>query len=312
MHIPKRLIRTLCHPLQPLKQILVNQNENGQSEYRASQSDQLFLKYGSLARTQGLNQLYVLLSFDCDTPEDIIAAQQIDGWLRPLGIKATYAVPGAQLQEGAEVYRKLAETGSDFINHGARAHAEWREGRYWSVTFYDEMSPEEVVGDIERGHEIFCRILGRAPVGFRAPHFGSFQAPEQRELIYDALRKLGYRYSTSTLPEFGLNRGPVVDVGGLSEIPLSGSYAAPFSVLDSWNYVESPYHPLVKSEYASYFIGTVERLLALGVPGILNYYADPSHVYETEAFYRAMEYLVEHKIQTIHFDWLLDAVRGNK
>ncbi len=305
----KRLIRAVRHPIWSVKQGLGSDKRGPQSESRGSQTDELFLKYGSLARAQGLNQLYVLLSFDCDTPDDIVAAEHMDGWLGPLGIKATYAVPGVQLKEGAEVYRKLSETGSDFINHGARAHTEWREGRYWSVTFYHEMSPQEVTEDIERGHEIFCRVFGRNPVGFRAPHFGLFQAPEQRELIYETLRKLGYSYSTSTLPELGLNHGPIVDMGGIWEIPLSGSYTVPFNILDSWSYVESPYHPIVKSEYASCFIETIERLLTLGVPGVLNYYVDPAHVYNAEAFYRAMEYLVEHKVQTIQFEWLLERAK---
>jgi hypothetical protein len=308
-NISKKLVRAVRHPLWSVRQVIDNYSRKSQSENRSSQADELFIKYGRMARAQGLSQLYVLLSFDCDTPEDITAAEHLDRWLRPRGIKATYAVPGAQLREGAEIFRKLAEMGSDFINHGGHPHAEWREGRYWSITFYHEMSSQEVVEDIQGGHEIFCRILGRTPVGFRAPHFGLFQAPEQHELIYDTLRKLGYHYSTSTLPEFGLNHGPLVDVGGLYEIPLSGSYAAPFSILDSWNYVESPYHPLVKSEYASCFIETVERFLTLGVPGVLNYYVDPAHVYKADPFYRAMEYLIEHNVQTIQFGWLLETVK---
>jgi hypothetical protein len=313
MYIPKRLIRALRHPLAPLRQVLGNQKENVQSESSASQTtNELFLKYGSLARAQGLNQLYVLLSFDCDTSEDIAAAEYLDSWLRPRDIKATYAVPGAQLQEGADIFRKLAEMGSDFINHGARPHAEWRDGRYWSITFYHEMSPQEVVEDITNGHEIFCRILQRTPVGFRAPHFGLFQAPEQRELIYSTLRNLGYRYSTSTLPELGLNHGPMVDMGELWEIPLSGSYASPFEILDSWSYVESPYNPTVKPEYVSYFMQTVEQLLVLGVSGVLNYYVDPSHVYKAEAFYRAIEYLLEKKVQTIKFGWLLERAKRTR
>jgi hypothetical protein len=304
-----KLFKTASQPRWAVRRLLNKLKGQSQTEGHSRQKDKLFLQYGRLAQMQGFDQLYVLLSFDCDTPEDIAAAEHLDGWLRQRGIKATYAVPGTQLAQGANVYRRLAEKGADFINHGARPHTEWREDRYWSVTFYHEMSPQEVIEDIERGHEIFYRVLERTPVGFRAPHFGNFQATEQRELIYDTLRKLGYRYSSSTLPKFGLEHGPLLDVGGLYEIPLSGSYATPFNILDSWNYVQSPEQPSVRNEYTALFIQTVERLLTLRVPGVLNYYVDPAHVYQADAFYQAMTYLIECQVQTIDYGWLLETVR---
>ena len=187
----------------------------------------------------------------------------------------------------------------------AEVFHEWRDGRYWSTTFYAKMSPEEVVEDIKRGHDIFCQVFGKAPVGFRAPHLGTYQSEEQRALIYDTLKELGYRYSTSTIPKFGLDHGPVVDVGDLYEIPLSGSYAGPFTILDSWSNIQSPEKPVVKSEYASLFIQTVDRLLDLSIPGVLNYYVDPAHVVNSEAFYQAVEYLIKRDVQTIEFETLL-------
>ncbi len=271
---------------------------------------ELFLEYSRLARAQGFDRLYVILSFDCDTPEDIPAAEQLDAWLRARNIPATYAVPGAMLQQGSEVYRRIADTGAEFINHGALPHAEWRDGRYWSVTFYHEMSPAEVRADIRRGHEIVQQVVGKTPVGFRAPHFGLFQLPEQRTILYSALRELHYQYSTSTMPELAYQSGPVIDVNGLCEIPLSGSYASPLQILDSWGHVESPFHPVAKDEYADLFIQTVERLLALNVCGVLNYYVDPAHVQLSPAFYRAMEFLIERNVPSIQYGQLLEIAKG--
>jgi hypothetical protein len=264
--------------------------------------------YARKARQLGLGRLYLILSFDCDTPEDIAAAEQLGAWLRDHGIKATYAVPGRQLEQGAAVYRRLAEMGADFINHGALPHAEWRENRYWSITFYHEMSPQEIIADIRRGHEIVEQIIGRPPTGFRAPHFGLFQERQQLALLHGTLKDLGYRYSTLAVPRFGFRHGPVWDVGGLYEVPLSGPYSSPLDVLDSWRYVVSPYQPVLKDEYASLFTQTVDRLLALGVPGVLNYYVDPAHVYKCGAFYRAMEYVVERQVPTLHYEELLDGI----
>lgn len=268
--------------------------------------------YDQKSRRLGLKRLYLILSFDCDTPEDIEAAEQVDDWLCKYSIKRTYAVPGRQLQQGAGVYRRFAEKGADFINHGALPHTEWRENRYWSINFYNQMSYEEVAEDIRLGHEMVRQVTGRLPTGFRAPHFGLFQKPEQLKLLHNILKKLGYHYSTSTLPKFGLYHGPLWNKGGLWEIPLSGSYRSFLNLLDSWGYVSSPYQPVVKDGYAKVFIQTVEHLLGLGVSGVLNYYMDPSHVYKSGAFFRALEYVVERQLPTLNYEELLDLVERHK
>jgi peptidoglycan/xylan/chitin deacetylase (PgdA/CDA1 family) len=276
---------------------------------RSHGQDTLFLEYGRLARLQGFDRLYVALSFDCDTPEDIPAAEQVHAWLSKRGLKATYAVPGTQLLEGAQTFRRMLDMGADFINHGARPHAEWRDGRYWSITFYNEMTTEEVIEDIKKGHEICQKVLGRSPVGFRAPHFGYFQSAEQREVMYSVLRDLGYEYSTSTLPEYGLRNGPVVKERGIDEIPLSGSCVDPLTILDSWNYIISPYEPFLKDDYTNLFIQMVDKMLELGVTGVLNYYVDPAHVVRGESFHRAMDYLIQNNIESVYFNQLLKIAR---
>lgn len=272
----------------------------------------LWRPYIQQAEQMGLKQLYLILSFDCDTPEDIEAANQIDLWLRERGIKATYAVPGQNLEQGAQVYRRLADDGAEFINHGALPHAEWRVDRYWSITWYHEMQPHEVIEDIQRGHDIVSRVIGRPPVGFRAPHFGLFQAKEQLALQYDTLNSLGYHYSTSTVPEFAMRHGPIFDVGGLYEIPLSGSYQFCLNILDSWGNIITPQQPVLTDRYANLFMQTVDRLLALNIPGVLNYYVDPAHVYKNDVFFRAISYAVERGIPTLHYSDLLKLVENVK
>jgi peptidoglycan/xylan/chitin deacetylase (PgdA/CDA1 family) len=302
--LTKKALDTLRHPIRTLsrfKEAPVNVPPDPKSEKEA-----VFLKYGNLARQQGFDHLYIALSFDCDTPEDIPAAEQVFQWLSKRGLKATFAVPGVQLLEGAQTYHRLLSMGADFINHGARPHTEWRNGRYWSVTFYNEMTPEDVVEDIRRGHEIVQTVLGYTPVGFRAPHFGYFQEEDQRGLIYETLRQLGYRYDTSTLPQFGLNQGPFVDVRGLYEVPLCGSYADPYVILDSWNYIYSPYYPVAKRDYASLFIETVDRFLALDIPGVLNYYVDPAHVFQSDAFYSAIAHVLDRGLISLQYNDLFE------
>ncbi len=47
--------------------------------------------YSDLARVQGFDRLYLLLSFDCDRHEDADVAEMVDGWLAERGIPRTYA-----------------------------------------------------------------------------------------------------------------------------------------------------------------------------------------------------------------------------
>jgi peptidoglycan/xylan/chitin deacetylase (PgdA/CDA1 family) len=305
--ITNKTLNTLRHPMRTL--LRLGETPVNIQPVPMPGNEALFLEYGRLARLQGFDRLYIVLSFDCDTPEDIPAAEQVHAWLNERGLKATYAVPGAQLQQGADTYRRLLDRGADFINHGARPHAERRDGRYWSMTFYNEMTTDEVIEDIKKGHRLCQNILGCTPVGFRAPHFGYFQSPAQREVMYSVLRNLGYEYSTSTLPEYGLIHGPVVDEAEIKEIPLSGSYQDPYTILDSWNYILSPYEPVLKDDYANLFIQMVSQMKSMGVTGVLNYYVDPAHVIRSGSFYKAMEYLLENKIESMHFNQLLEIAR---
>ena len=269
----------------------------------------IWRNYIRAARQCGLDRLYLILSFDCDTPEDAKAARQLDAWLRQHQVKATYAVPGVQLEQSASIYRRLFDTGAQFINHGGLPHAEWRGDAYTSITFYHQMTSEAVVEDIERGHEIVSKIIGCPPVGFRAPHFGYFQADDQLALQYGVLRSLGYSFSTSTVPRFAMRYGPVFDVGGLYEIPVSGSFRFHLDILDSWGYLISPQQPVLKDLYAAHFIETIDRLLALKIPGVLNLYADPAHVYQSDAFYRAVSHALNQGISTLHYPDLIALVK---
>ncbi|MDO8873694.1 MAG: polysaccharide deacetylase family protein [Methanoregula sp.] len=268
--------------------------------------DLLFKRYGKLAQKQGFDRLYVILSFDCDSPEDIPAAKIIHSYLKKNGLKGTFAVPGHLLKEGAEVYRSLSDGGADFINHGALPHVEKRGGRYWSTTFYNDMPVGEVIRDIKEGHKIYNSVIGHPPIGFRAPHFGTIQNPLLIKSIYNVLQELKYLYSSSTMPISGFRFGPVQTINGLYEISLSGSYFEPLEILDSWNNIISPYNPIVKNEYAFQFIQTIEHLMKLNVSGVLNYYVDPAHVVSSRSFYEAIDFLIQQEIPTLYYD---DAIK---
>ena len=263
--------------------------------------DPRLARYGELARVARLDRLYLVLSFDCDTDEDIPAAEIFSGELARRGIRATFAVPGIQLRRGAATYRRLAEEGAEFMNHGALPHAEWRDTRYYSITFYSEMTREAVVEDMHAGHRIVEDVTGRTPMGFRALHFGCFQAPEQLELLYDTARGLGYRYCSTTIPDCALTRGPFYDAGGLWEVPLFGSFRYPPTLLDSWTYLSSYERYALKDEYYELFEETVRRLTEERIPGLLSLYVDPAHVVGQAPFLRALDVIRDRGVPSLQF-----------
>lgn len=266
--------------------------------------------YSAKAKAQNINRLYLYLTFDCDTDEDADAALQLDPWLRERGIAAAYAVPGAQLERAAGAYRQLKQTGAAFLNHGSRHHAEWQVDRYVPVTFYDQMTAEEVEADVRRGHEIVTEVVGEPPRGFRAPHFGSFQKPEQLDFLYRIARDLGYAYCSTTIPQVALDHGPVVPREGLVEIPLFGSHLAPTTILDSWTYLEDRKTFRLGQAYFDLFRDTVDYMLAHRLPGVLAYYVDPAHVIGQKPFLDAMDLLAERGVPSLTAEALIALSQG--
>lgn len=264
--------------------------------------------YDSKAREMGFDRLYLVLSFDCDTDEDIEAAERIHRWLGERNARGVFAVPGVQLRKGAATFQSMAKEGAEFINHGAAAHTEWRDGRYWSVNFYDQMSRDEVERDIRSGHEIIAEVTGKAPQGFRAPHFGHFQQPEQLAWLFALLGKLGYRYASTTVPRFSLSYGPCKNLGGLVEFPVSGRYRAPLQIFDSWGYLPNPYTPQVTQRYSDEFIASIKAMMEQDIFGVVNYYVDPAHVVNSQGFFDALDYCLSADLIVTTYSQLLGRI----
>ncbi|RLJ67997.1 polysaccharide deacetylase family protein [Sulfurisoma sediminicola] len=255
--------------------------------------------YVAAARKLGLERPCLFLSFDCDTDLDADAAEEVHDFLESLGIKATYAVPGAQLLKSPAPYRRLAERGAEFMNHGGLPHAEWREDQWAGITFYDSMTPEAVEADIRRGHEIVTEVIGRAPLGFRAPHFGCYQKPQQVDLLHRTAASLGYRYCSTTIPSFGLKFGPAYETHGLVEVPCFGSARYPETILDSWTYLTDRKSYALGDQYLELMTETVEMFLDRQIPAVLTWYADPCHVLDQPPFIRAMELLAKSGVASV-------------
>ena len=263
------------------------------------------------SRQLGITGINVAFSFDCDTPEDAAASRQVFAELRRRGVPATFAVPGATLEGAADQYRRLAADGARFMNHGHRPHAELRDGRYYGITFYEELSTDDVVRDIRAGHRSVSEVIGTPPRGFRGPHFGSFQKPENRQLVYGVARELGYAFCSDTLPQRAYDSGPVFDVGGgLKESPLTGSLGDPLVILDSWNYLADRTQYRLQEQYATRFAETGDFFATRRLPALLNYYADPAHVVADGIFLRAIDHALAAGARFHSFEDVLQMTRG--
>lgn len=251
----------------------------------------LFYNYSRMARQQGFKRSYFILSFDCDTERDIEVVESVHARLGEMGITPVYAVPGQLLEKGKNIYRRISELGAEFINHGYNEHAHYNpeKNTYESSFFYHQLSREMILEDIQRGHETHLSILGKKPTGFRVPHFGTFQRKEHLAFLHDTLKEMGYKYSTSTSPLYGFLHGPVSKARNvLYEIPVSGCFDMPLTILDSWGFRYAPNRKMGGEDYIRQFTNLSGYFQQPGNYGLINCYVDPSQVYNWPEFFDVM------------------------
>ncbi len=275
-----RIVRKLADPLGMAYMLRSLVNRGG-----------LYRRYTQLARQVGFKRLYFVLSFDCDTKEDADVAWEVHARLREMGVTPVYAVPGELLNRGERVYRRILEEGAEFINHGYREHTyfDTARGAYASCFFYDQQTQDLVREDIAAGDRNLRETLGIVAQGFRAPHFGTFQRPDQLRFLHGVLEELGYAFSTSTVPLYAYRFGPAFREFGLLELPVSGMATRPLRILDSWTCFEAPKRRFGPQDYLKEARLVADRFQSLAV-GLLNFYADPSHVYDRSEFFEAVEF----------------------
>ena len=253
----------------------------------------LFRRYTRLAADAGVKRLFFILSFDCDAPEDIEASMALQPRLSAIGVQPVLAVPGELLVLGRTAYRGIAAAGCEFVNHGYTQHVYWdvRTRVYASSHFYDRLTRAEALRDIERGEAAFREVLGVDPIGFRTPHFGTFQTPAELRWLHRVLKERGYRFSSSTMPYMAYRYGPVFTTFGLPEIPLSGYFSHPLRVLDTWGCCEAPGRTMTMDDYRRESLRMAHFFQDAGSIGLLNYYVDPRHVAGDPVFFETIDAL---------------------
>ena len=143
--------------------------------------------------------------------------------------------------------------------------------------------------DIVKGHYNFIDVLGESPIGFRTPHFGTYQKPSQLKFLYSILSDLKYSFSSSTTPVSGMWKGAIQKSSGILELPVSGSYDYPARILDSWGFRFSPTRRLNEGDYVEQFEKMIQFFENPDVSGVFNIYADPSQVHDWDAFFECIK-----------------------
>jgi len=274
----------------------------------------LFRWYHHLSRKQGLGGLFAIISFDCDTAKDAEALNVIQPFLFNHGLASVLAVPGELLLQDSSIYKKLASKSNiEFINHGYKNHTTLTvEGEYISHYFYDMLSKSEVIDDIRKGHDAVSRITDKQPIGFRVPHFGSFQKAKQLDFLHSTLKEMNYEYSTSTLPSYGFINGPMNKRRfGLYEIPVSGCFDWPLKILDSWSFLYEKKRFVGPNDYIMQLKKMVDYFKGRNYYGVLNYYVDPSQVVCFKGFYECLEYMKNNNVTFVTYQQLLSQIESH-
>lgn len=242
-------------------------------------------------RGKRIDRPCLLVSFDCDTGKDIEVVPDVRDRLAQSGIRANYAVPGAILEASPEMFRELA-CDAELLNHGYAQHTRFvaPTRTYESTLSYRGLARHVIEADVIKGHRSHEAVLGKAPGGFRTPHFGSFDRRRDLTFLWSLLGSLGYRYSSSTSPRHAIIHGALWRVGhGLVEIPLTPRLDHPLQVLDSWSFRFAPGRRVDERDFEDQLGHLLNRLGADRHPLIVNIYADPSQVWDWPGFYKTVE-----------------------
>jgi len=220
-----------------------------------------------------------VLSFDCETEQDVEAQPWLLNALQKRRLRASFAVIGALAEKAPDVYRRTLAEGHEILNHGYSEHTALRvDGSYESTLYYNDLTSEEIASEIGRCDEVLRDLLDVGCVGFRVPHFGTFQSPDQVRMVHEIISRLGYRYSTSTTAA-AARRAGVFGLGhGVAELPIAAPVRNLGAAFDSWT--------LVKAQGPSYVAGTLlrawKRLLRetrrARHPVFVSVYFDPAHL----------------------------------
>lgn len=218
-----------------------------------------------------------VLSFDVDYSEDVKALPYLVENLNKYDFKASFALVGLWVVKFPDEHKLIVEAGYEILNH-SYSHPDNEELN--PDGFFNRMTFDEQFEEIRKCDDVIKEILGIQTTGFRTPHFGNLHT----EQVYEAIQKLGYRCSTSTVAPFTETFGlPFKVRDNIWEFPVSTCPSHPFSTFDTWHSFRKPggffkhgaWHRDVQD-----FLANFRELVEIGIEcgSFINLYFDPRDI----------------------------------
>ena len=246
--------------------------------------------------SSNLKEKNFIISFDCDTQKDVDCLNLLLGKLNEINIKIILAIPAQLIKKNINLIKNLKESFKiEFLNHGYHIHTEFREidKSYISTLSYNDKNFEFIKEDILLAHKFLVNELNYKPEGFRAPHFGEVTF-NQKKKIFKYLKKLNYIYSSSSIYDLAITKGSIFKLNGITEFTVTGRSQNITKMMDSWSFLDTKNDTVVlKNEYSEE-LKKIEELFNEKNYNYLNLYADPSHVIESEYFYKFLKNLSQY------------------
>ena len=252
--------------------------------------EEFFLKFMSKQHNPFGKATYVL-TFDFDFEADIEAFPYLLDRLKAYDVKAGFAVIGKFVEKYPDIHKRAIDEGHEIINH-SYTHPDnphWAPDRYFNRLSYLEQKDE-----VSRAHEVFYNILGIECIGFRTPHYGNLHT----ESVYQILKELGYRYSSSTAACRVQGYGsPYLHSHGIYEIPTGCSLHYPMAIFDSWNMLKKK-KPFIGNDksFVDEFCMTLDLIQLNNL--FLTHYFDPYDIVLHSKLDTMLQHIKEIEIDT--------------
>jgi len=124
---------------------------------------------------------------NCDNLDDMVldSTNQLLILLRKNKTKATFFVLGSLAEKYPEIIVQIAKDGHEIASHG------------YSHKVISKLTPVEFESEIKKSVKILNDIVGKKPIGFRAP---IFSLNNDTKWAIRILKKYGFRYDSSVFP----------------------------------------------------------------------------------------------------------------
>ncbi len=214
------------------------------------------------------NKTPLMLSYDLDESKDIVQLPRLLLLLEKYNLKASFAVIGLLAKRNPGMFRKIIDAGHEIINH-TETHPNSQE---FNKKHFHKIEYEERYWEIEECHKTMKDLFGYEMNIFRVPHFG-FQHTDD---IYNILKELKYKASSSTVAIKTPTYGYPYKVNGVWELPMICCSAHPYCIFDT----SHAFRSILARHGATNYLKTFDTLLTTGVEHqfFINLYQDPQDI----------------------------------